>query len=114
MVAIPVPKIRIVGVPPGEAPLSVRKEWVGLVLPLATGDTSAYQFETNGVVSGVKNTDATIGFRVRIEDALAVLEKKSPYAALWWRKHAGRLIVKGATLVFHENVCALIGTEKDT
>ena len=108
MVAFPVAHIRIVGIPPGEAPLSIRKEWVGLVLPLASHDRSAYQVETCGVVSGVKSKGSTIGYLVHIEDALAVLAKTAPHAASWWRKHAGRLVAEGGNLIFHEHVCELV------
>jgi hypothetical protein len=111
MVAIPKTQIRIVGIPPGEAPLSIRKEWVGLILPLAAGYSSAFQVEASGVMSSVKHDEPEIGYLVRIEDAIAALAKKSPHAALWWRNHAGRLIRSGSNLIFQEHVCQLLKYE---
>ena len=47
--------IRIVRTPPGEAPLWVREKWVGLELPLASGDYGPRHAYTSGVLSGPSN-----------------------------------------------------------
>src|SRR5512140_2697360 len=47
-----VPRVRIVGVPPGDAPAWVRQEWVGLELPLAQSSAEAIHARTAGVLSG--------------------------------------------------------------
>jgi hypothetical protein len=47
--------IRIVRIPPGEAPFWVREKWVGLELPLADGDRGPRGAYTSGVLSGPRN-----------------------------------------------------------
>src|SRR5580704_4538322 len=42
-------KLRIIAVPPGEAPLWVREKWVGLELPVA--QRQSRKFLTSGVLS---------------------------------------------------------------
>src|SRR6516165_8028709 len=42
------PSIRVVDVPPGEAPESIRRCWVGLVLPLAPGFAGAQSHLASG------------------------------------------------------------------
>ena len=109
MVAFRQPLIRIVGVPPGEAPQSIREQWVGLVLPLAPDFPTTCQMETFGVISGKKDEEPTIGYVVDIEAAMAVLARKSPEAVSWWREHAPDLFCEGGTLVFDERIaCELV------
>ena len=111
MVAFQKSQIRIVGVPPGEAPQSIREQWVGLVLPLAPDLSSACRTETYGVVSGKKDEELAIGYVVEFEDAMAVLARKSPEAASWWREHTVHLICEGGALLFDEYVCEHIKNE---
>lgn len=47
-------KIRITDIPGGEAPLEIRRAWVGLVLPLAPGEDGPRTPRTAGVLSGPK------------------------------------------------------------
>ena len=106
MVAFRETHVRIVAIPPGEAPKEIREHWVGLILPLAVGHSSAVEIESCGVLSG-KMEDMAIGYVVEIEDALAVLTKKSPEAAAWWRENAPHLLGVDGELIFHEHVCEL-------
>jgi len=46
--------VRIHSAPSGEAPLSIREQWVGLVVPLV-GTDIACDLDTFGVVSGPKS-----------------------------------------------------------
>lgn len=78
--------IRIIAIPPGEAPLWVREKWVGLELPLADGD-SVVQVFTSGVLSGPRNRFLAIiwgllgrlkvqsGYPVYVKEALGILEQ---------------------------------------
>ena len=108
MVAFREFRIRIIKVPPGEAPFVVREKWVGLELPLPLGHSHAQTVQTCGVISGLAEEKATLGYSVEIEDAVRMLEHKSPEAAAWWRQHAAHLFTQGGSLVFHAHVCELV------
>jgi len=114
------PRIRIIAVPPGEAPQWVREKWVGLELPLASRTAAARTGWTSGVLSGPRGLVSTIarllsgrlerktGFLVRVEPALAALEQAVPEAAAWWRSHVPHLMKPWKSFMFHEHVCHLI------
>jgi hypothetical protein len=99
--------IRIIRVPPGEAPEMIRAQWVGLVLPLAHG-SSAFQLESVGVLSGKKEDEPVIGYLVEVKAAVEILAMKSVDAASWWRTNASHLFADGMTFIFHEHVCELL------
>ena len=104
--------IRIVAVPAGEAPLWVREQWVGLLLPLAQTSSSADEYLTSGVLTGPRGVFATLwalmqgrlkresGFPVDVEVAIAALAAKSPAAANWWRKNTPYLFRPKIRFVF--------------
>jgi hypothetical protein len=78
--------IRIVKTPAGEAPLEIRKAWVGLVLPCDPffGYPDSADPE-RGVVSGKAELRNRPGFSVEQDAAIAILERHAPEAAEWWR-----------------------------
>jgi hypothetical protein len=92
-------KVRIVEVPPGEAPEWIRKQWVGIVLPLADGEEGARSVRTWNVLTRPKTLPAclwrlltgkynrTYGFVVDVARALAILRDQAPEAARWWHTH---------------------------
>lgn len=110
-------KIRIIGVPPGEAPEAVRKAWVGLELPLAAGETTARSARTVGVISGAKSRldhvthgveDTAVtrrGYVVDAHGALEVLALHEPDAAAWWEQNAPHAVRRGRKLMFAAHVC---------
>jgi hypothetical protein len=112
-------KIRIVAVPPGEAPLWVRQQWVGLELPL-TRYTRLQHALGFGILSGPSNRFTQIwgvllgraerakGYAVEGAKAVEALESSSPDAARWWREHAPQCIAPGRYLLFHDHVCQVI------
>lgn len=116
--------IRIVQVPPGEAPLWVREKWVGLELPLARGESGPRHVLTSGVVSGPRNRFAALwrallgrlpdkaGYAVYVFDALAVLEKTAPDAVEWWRANAPHLVNRKRKFLFQQEVCELINGQQ--
>jgi hypothetical protein len=106
------PQIRIIDVPPGEAPQSIREQWVGLVLPLALGLSDSWETEATGVVSAKALDEPVNGYMVNIEDAMTVLARKSPEAVSWWREHFPQLFRDAGGLVFDENVCELINSDQ--
>jgi len=75
--------IRIVRLPEGEAPIEVRKKWVGLVLPcLGVNDLEG----SFGVVTGKpENCPAYSCFVVSQKEALDILNQSCPEAADWFK-----------------------------
>jgi hypothetical protein len=120
-VSQPNAKIRIVGIPPGEAPLWVRQEWVGLELPL-TRYVKPKDVFTFGVLSGPSNclgqiwallrgrADRTVGYAVEGARAVEILRAKNPDAARWWHEHAPQYLAPRRYLLFHEHVCEVVTT----
>jgi hypothetical protein len=110
--------VRIVAVPPGEAPLWVREKWVGLDLPVARYSGSR-KFITMGVLSLPRSMLAQwlavfrgragliAGYAVEVLPAIGILAKASPEAAAWWRENTPQLIAPKRYLVFHEEVCRI-------
>jgi len=112
--------IRVVRVPPGEAPLWVREKWVGLELPLARGESGPRHVLTSGVVSGPRNRFAALwrallgrlpdkaGYAVYVIDALAVLERTAPDAVEWWRTNSPHLVNRKRKFLFQQAACEMV------
>jgi hypothetical protein len=113
-------RIRILAVPPGEAPAWVREKWVGLELPLAQWVPSSTSRLTAGVLSGPRTSFAVLGslvrgryrrrrgFTVNVLEAVAVLESASPEAANWWRVNTPHLMKPSRVFLFPDDVCAIV------
>jgi hypothetical protein len=113
-------RVRIIAIPPGEAPPWVREQWVGLELPLAQSSASARSRRAFGVLSGPRGgwarflavlggrTKRETGYPVRVSDALAVLEGKSPEAAAWWRTNVPHMMTPLRCFLFSESVCQVL------
>jgi len=109
--------IRIIAVPPGEAPLWVRQQWVGLELPVVTAPRRFFGF---GVLSSPRSMLAQwwgvargraqriAGYAVEADVAVDILGRSSPDAAAWWRQNVPHLIGPRRHLVFHEHVCQVV------
>ncbi len=97
-------RVRIVGVPPGEAPDYIRRSWVGLELPLAPGLSGPVLIATEGVVSG-QDDGPMDGYVVLGSEAMKLLAAHDSEAALWWRTHAPHVVAHGYQLVFPAEVC---------
>ena len=112
--------VRIIDVPPGEAPLEIRKAWVGLVLPLAGNRVQARKLPIAGVLTGPKNLFASLlrvfggqrsfstGYAVETRAAIDILEKADPRAAAWWRENAPHLLAPWRHFVFAAECCELV------
>src|SRR5580658_7219033 len=108
-------QIKIIDIPPGEAPEEVRQAWVGLVLPVAF--SRRRRFKSTGVVSGPTSRIGSFlairrgdfkrenGYAVAGRKAIEILSQHSPEAAEWWREHAPRFLARGRYLVFADEVC---------
>ena len=117
-------RIRIVGLPPGEAPIDIRQAWIGLELPLADGK---YQKQRSvrelGVLTGPKSLlgflaaeifrlgARTENFVVRAEKAFEILEDANPEAAGWWKENTPHLYKPCGLLAFSSDICEEVVTE---
>lgn len=91
--------IKIIAVPPGQAPEEVRREWVGLVIPLPPQEIGGFQMGVRG--GAAKNLG---GYQVYSRDAFSLLLAKSPEACRWFVANA----FFGSHLVFAREVCELL------
>ena len=113
-------RIRIIAIPPGEAPPWVREQWVGLELPLVQRSRTARPRRVFGVLTGPRDLLARwfailsgrarreSGYAVRVTDAIAVLEGKSPEAAAWWRTNVPHMTSPFRCFLFSESVCMVL------
>lgn len=110
-------QIRITDVPPGEAPDWVRRAWVGMVLPLAPGETGPRTPRTTGVLSGPRSWamillsfllgrgERATGYVVEGRTAVQLLAEKDAEAARWWQEKAPHVLRLSHRLVFQAEVC---------
>ena len=110
--------IRIISVPPGEAPLPIREAWVGLELPLFRKRVGSYI--GSGVLSGPKSILESFahlvtgrltvhkGFLVPVLAAIEILEVANPAAARWWRENPSHMIRKRRYLLFPTECCEVV------
>jgi hypothetical protein len=94
-------KIRIIKVPSGQAPLEVRKAWLGLELEVAKG---IFIGEQHGVLGGQSNGPA--GYPVESVYAIETLRQKNPVAAKWWDDNFDP--AESQWLLFRESDCELV------
>jgi hypothetical protein len=96
--------VRIVAVPPGEAPEQVRRAWIGLELPVTRHTPDAGSSRVEGVLSSQAAYCAD-GYAVYGGEAVRILAIKDPMAAAWWHSNAPHVVRGGYELVFPANVC---------
>jgi hypothetical protein len=115
------PSVRIIAVPPGEAPLEVRQAWVGLVLPIderfgglpvrvpvfgvRTAPTSMLARMWAMITGGARLVD---GYVLDPQRCVDILEDHDRKAAMWWRDYAPHMLKKGKRFVFPANVCEVV------
>jgi hypothetical protein len=101
-------EIRIVEVPPGEAPEHIRRAWVGLVLPLAAGESGRRQeARATGPFGRLRQwlEGRRWHYVVPADAALNILKQAAPEAAAWWRANAPERIAPDQTFEFPPAVC---------
>lgn len=95
--------IRIIAIPPGEAPRWVRQAWVGMVLQVDEVTAGGNQV---GVLGGpAQNGD---GFSVYATAAFDELYKKDQRALAWWQHNCPHLFRDFARLIFTKSACEVI------
>jgi hypothetical protein len=108
--------IRIVAIPPGQAPLWVRESWVGLELP-ALRDRPEKR-RTVGVLERPDlaqflwdlmcgRVQSATGYMVETLQAVEVLDGANAAAATWWRQNAPHLLQPKRYLLFPVEVCQI-------
>jgi hypothetical protein len=101
--------LRIVRTPPGEAPEPIRQAWIGVELPLRSGETQPQTHPMVGVLSLRSSGCATAyGYSVDARSALKALAIHSPTAACWWQNHVPQVLHPGYHLWFPPEVCELV------
>ena len=108
--------IRIISVPPGDAPLWVREKWVGLNLPIVgSSSRQALSFSVlvkptllNHLWAMLRGRSETVtGYLVEGGRAVNILAASSPEAAEWWRQNAPGFVSPGRFFIFHAEACQL-------
>jgi hypothetical protein len=101
-------EIRIIEVPPGEAPEHIRRAWVGLVLPLAAGESGRRQEDrATGPFGRLRQwlEGRRWHYVVPADAALNILGQAAPEAAAWWRANAPERIAPDQTFEFPPAAC---------
>ena len=96
--------IKIVSIPPGQAPESVRKEWIGVVIPLLPEQED--DVIGCGVLDGVPSNENRGGYQVSARVAVDEVKKKAPEAGQWWEENLDGL--DDMNFVFAKSVCELV------
>jgi hypothetical protein len=98
--------LRIKGTLPGEAPEEICRAWVGLVLPLTSGNLSPRLFSQKGVLTQ-SSEEPVNGYAVEGRVAIEILAKTNPVAADWWRTNAPHTLSAGYHFVFPAAYCTV-------
>jgi hypothetical protein len=99
-------RVRVTGVPPGEAPAWVRQAWVGVELPTVRREPRAVPaFQ----VLSRSHADAGSGYEVSGSAAVAAVAVANPDAADWWRANVPEVLAPGYLLIFPADVCERVG-----
>ncbi|MFC3651545.1 hypothetical protein ACFONN_08340 [Dyella humi] len=112
--------IRIIAVPPGEAPARIRSAWIGVTLPLAdmphpqpnVWSTVGVLSKNRGLLAKLKSLfrvqlieQPTPSYVVSVVAAIESLRAQSPSAADWWERHTPHLIKPGQMFCFDASCC---------
>src|SRR5262249_41750866 len=92
--------VRIIRLPPGDAPEQIRLAWLGLELPFVVQTGSK-------TVEGVLSAEPARceGYAVLGAEAVRILSTHNPGAAEWWYRNAPHVTRDGYQLVFPADVC---------
>lgn len=95
-------KIKIIAIPPGQAPLAIRQQWIGITLPVAENLPS--NTIEMGVLGGKPENSG--GYPVETIIAIQELKKKSIESAKWWEFHVDPKQMPW--LSFQRTVCEIV------
>ena len=120
--------IRIVEMPPGEAPARIRKAWIGVILLLAdTPHSQPNIWATTGVLGkersllakfrrliGVPTVEQpSLAYVVDVNAAIESLRARSPSAAAWWERNTPTLLKPGKRFCFDAACCEELAHDTD-
>lgn len=122
--------IRIIEVPPGEAPAHIRQAWVGVTLELADiPEPQPHVWialgvlrKDKGLLAGFKRLfgilidqpNLALAYVVDAMTSIEALRAQSPSAAKWWERHTPHLLQPGQRLCFDASCCEEIAREADS
>ena len=101
-------KIRILTIPPGQAPLSVRMAWSGSTcpsIPGASAASSGWPPARSPRLAGGGSASLKAGYAVNALEAVNLLQAKDPVAAAWWREHCAHLLDGKRSFLFPSAGC---------
>ncbi len=98
--------LRIVALPPGEAPEKIRRAWVGVAIPLRRAASQPVTQDSVGVLSKEKMGRMT-GYALTGSEAIQALRARSQKAAAWWEDNASHVLAPGYVLLFPTEVCEI-------
>ncbi len=111
-------QIRIISVPPGDAPLWVREKWVGVELTSVLGSQpkdypGASVFAPPSFFASLwrqitGQSRQVNGYPVQVTAAIDALAKSCPEAAMWWRESTPQLLSPHRLFVFDANACEVV------
>ena len=113
---MPAGKIKIIDVPQGEAPLWVRRQWIGCEMPVHKHfhDCGHIEEYVRGVKTGNKTLQKSDGYDIAQAEALWQLEKKGTEIALgalkWWRDNK---FPRPRECFRFDSACAKVTEERD-
>lgn len=96
--------LRIVAMPPGEAPEKIRRAWVGVAIPLRRAASQPVTQDSVGVLSKEKMGCMT-GYALTGSEAIEALRAQSQKTAAWWEDNAPHVLAPGYVLLFPTEVC---------
>lgn len=115
--------VEVVSPPAGEAPLEVRKAWVGLRIPLAKGETGVRVAAARRMLADQQSLQRMIRrfllgpygiyYSVETQTAFALLRNWSPASYAWWCENTPALFEPGRKFGFHSESCRIVRDETD-
>jgi hypothetical protein len=96
--------LRIKGIPQGEAPIEIRRAWVGVEIPLRKSECMPSEHPATGILSG-DATGTQFGYAVSGRVAVKILSAQNPEAAQWWRENAAHVLWWEYPMLFEASVC---------
>jgi hypothetical protein len=108
--------VRVTAAPPGEAPLHIRKAWIGVVLRVVEG-SEPVTLVGQGILTGTQSWFGQLfavfrgrfvtelGYPVSAPEAISTLAQVNPEAAAWWRENAPHMLKADKEFIFAASVC---------
>ena len=103
-------RIKITGLPGGQAPEVIRRAWIGVEIPVDESEEQPCTQDTGGILVRGEQPVPKRVYTVFALDAFKALKKHNNGASLWWAASAPQWFREGMHLLFDESACELIET----